>query len=378
MTVLVFSIFLIGILVIPDALWWWWADRKVRHVRWARVCVALFVVAMGVQALSLIFFRDWALRSHEVLPMAYIASTYLWHLMLLPATLVVILVGEIGARVRRKPDVESRRGFLAGTIALAPPLLTGVGVAISLPRLKDVRLREIDVPVPGLPPALDGMVIAHVSDPHVGKFTVDRSLDRAVELTNSIEADLVLGTGDLIDLSLIDLPRALEFLERIDPRGGHFWCEGNHDLIDDPAGFYLGMADAPTDLLLGTGSVREVRGHRVQVLATRWAHDDRGHADAVAVARSRRDESAFPILLAHHPHVFDHADGFPFVLSGHTHGGQLMLDEQCGAGPVIFRYWSGLYRRPDRSLVVSNGIGHWFPLRTASPAEVLKLTLRGV
>ena len=133
MNVLVFSIFLIGILVIPDALWWWWADRKVRHVRWARVCVALFVLAMAAQALALIFARDWALRSHEVLPMPYIASTYLWHLMLLPATIVVILLGEIGKRARRTADIESRRGFLVGTIALAPPLVTGLGVAISLP-----------------------------------------------------------------------------------------------------------------------------------------------------------------------------------------------------------------------------------------------------
>jgi predicted MPP superfamily phosphohydrolase len=284
-------------------------------------------------------------------------------------------MGRVVAR-RPVPDLDSRRQFLAGTIALAPPLVTSLGVAIALPRLRDVRLRAVEVPVPGLPPRLDGLVIAHVSDPHVGKFTVEASLARATELTNSIEADLVLGTGDLIDLSLRDLPRAIEFLRRIDPRGGHLWCEGNHDLIDDPAGFYRGMGGAPVELLRNRATVREVRGERVQILGTRYSQGDAEHAQEIAAVRSQLDPTAFPILLGHHPHVFDHAAGFPLVLAGHTHGGQLMLGDRYGAGAVIYRYWSGLYRRSDRSLVVSNGIGHWFPLRTAAPAEVLKLTLR--
>ncbi|MEM8882704.1 MAG: hypothetical protein AAGD14_01385 [Planctomycetota bacterium] len=53
-----------------------------------------------------------------------------------------------------------------------------------------------------------------------------------------------------------------------------------------------------------------------------------------------------------------------------------MLNEQLGSGPLPFSYWSGLHTKPDRSPVVSNGVGHWFPERTAAPAEVLNLTLR--
>ena len=70
--------------------------------------------------------------------------------------------------------------------------------------------------------------------------------------------------------------------------------------------------------------------------------------------------------------------GIPLTLSGHTHGGQLMLNERLGAGPVMFRYWSGLYRKGASRLVVSNGVGNWFPLRTQAPAEIIHLTLRRV
>jgi predicted MPP superfamily phosphohydrolase len=45
---------------------------------------------------------------------------------------------------------------------------------------------------------------------------------------------------------------------------------------------------------------------------------------------------------------------------------------------MMFRYWSGLYQKASSALVVSNGAGNWFPLRTAAPAEVLQLTLRRI
>ena len=66
----------------------------------------------------------------------------------------------------------------------------------------------------------------------------------------------------------------------------------------------------------------------------------------------------------------------PLTLAGHTHGGQLMLSERFGAGPMMFKYWSGLYRRNNSALVVSNGVGNWFPLRNNAPAEIVHITLR--
>jgi hypothetical protein len=92
---------------------------------------------------------------------------------------------------------------------------------------------------------------------------------------------------------------------------------------------------------------------------------------------AQREPEAFPILLAHHPHAFDAAAAasLPLILSGHTHGGQLMLNEREGFGPALFRYWSGLYTRDNSKLIVSNGVGNWFPLRVNAPAEIIHLTL---
>ena len=122
-----------------------------------------------------------------------------------------------------------------------------------------------------------------------------------------------------------------------------------------------------------------VRGTGVQLLGLNWY---RGDTDIRAGLRRTlsqfRRPDEFPILLAHHPHAFDAAiaAGLPLTLSGHTHGGQIMLTDHIGAGPVLFRYWSGLYRRNGSSLVVSNGVGNWFPLRTHAPAEIVYMTLQ--
>ena len=131
----------------------------------------------------------------------------------------------------------------------------------------------------------------------------------------------------------------------------------------------------------------EIRGVPVQLLGLRWGardthpHDAASRGDQAIEGSMRelllqRQSGAFPILLAHHPHAFDYADDIPLTLAGHTHGGQLMVTPEIGFGPMLYRYWSGLYRKSDQALVVSNGTGNWFPLRTRAPAEIIHLTLR--
>jgi hypothetical protein len=321
--------------------------------------------------------RKTSLRAHEWAPMPLIALSYLWNLLVAPASALAI---GISALMRRallppKPPDLSRRSFLAASAAFLPPVAAGATLGIALPRLGDFRVRSLRVPVPGLPAGLDGLSIAHVSDLHYGKFTDPADVDRVVDAVNALDADLVLFTGDLVDLSLKDLPAAVAALSRMRSRAGLFACEGNHDLIDDGDAFRRGVREAGVALLLDEARTVEVRGERVRIHGATWARDQRGRRDAVARAKGLREERAFPVLLAHHPHAFDEAEGFPLTLSGHTHGGMLMWNERLGAGPILYRYWSGLYTREDRSLVVSNGVGNWFPLRAHAPAEVLHLTL---
>jgi predicted MPP superfamily phosphohydrolase len=269
-------------------------------------------------------------------------------------------------------------------VASLPPLVTVGMVGAALPQLDNFRVRQIDVPIAGLPEALEGMTIAHVSDVHVGKYTKGPVLEAIVATTNSLKPDLILMTGDLIDWSMKDLPSAIQMMKafRTATGGGAIMCEGNHDLFDDRLGFEQGVKNAGISLLLNESQIVPIRGQKVQLLGIKWGGLSANRRDAsinshVNEVVDLRQDDAFPILLAHHPHAFDAAAarGIPLTLAGHTHGGQLMIRE-LGAGPMLFKYWSGLYRDLDASLVVSNGVGNWFPLRVGAPAEILHLKLR--
>ena len=180
-------------------------------------------------------------------------------------------------------------------------------------------------------------------------------------------------------------------LERIRFREAMVVCEGNHDLIENRSAFETYVLQRRLPILINQAKTISIRNHAVQFLGLRWGApgvrsvNARGHADeliaqSMDVLTPSLDPHAFQILLAHHPHAFDVAAKFkiPLTLAGHTHGGQMMLTENFGFGPAMYRYWSGVYEKDGSRLSVSNGVGNWFPLRINAPAEIVHLTLRAV
>ena len=386
------SIFLLIIFGIPllSLAWWIWADRRLRGLgagRGGRVLLSLAV-------LLLLAGFTWVLLGRKNLwvvpiPAELYAVVLLWGLIFLPLLGVpTMLLWSLGTLVRRVFRAESptspgrghwtRREWLGAAAVSLPVVATFSAAAFAMPRLTRFRVRDLTLSISNLPSALDGMRIAHITDTHVGKFTRGNVLDEIVAATNRLEADLILFTGDLIDNSIRDLPVAVRMMRRLRSGAGLFVIEGNHDLFDDPMGFEKGVRDGGLAMLRNEAATVLVRGVPVQILGLVWSHGQEEMNQDVATVAALRDPAAFPILLAHHPHVFDRAAelGFPVTLAGHTHGGQLMLTPELGGGPAIFRYWSGLYQQAGRALVVGNGTGNWFPLRVNAPAEIIHLTLR--
>jgi predicted MPP superfamily phosphohydrolase len=343
--------------------------------------------------------RFAALGLDTYLPRPVLALVYLWHLLFIVPSLLVVAAVEVSKGILalsrwfcrmhpRRQAVEgvSRREFLASAITLTPAILTSGAALVSETQLDQFRVQRLELKLPTLPAPLDGLTIAHVSDTHVGRFTHGRILTRIAEEVNKLNAELVLMTGDLIDFSLRDLPAGIELMKGLRSKHGTYLCEGNHDLFQDADQFRRTVLRSGLTLLRDQQLTLPIRGTRLQLIGLAWvaghrvsrANAEEGMKTQMERMRRERDERAFPIVLAHHPHAFDHAEGFPLMLAGHTHGGQLMLNESTGFGPWLFRYWSGLYERGGRKLVVSNGLGNWFPLRINAPAEVIHLTLRRV
>jgi predicted MPP superfamily phosphohydrolase len=201
-------------------------------------------------------------------------------------------------------------------------------------------------------------------------------LDDIADATNHLRSDLILLAGDLINISQADLPVALDMVLRMNARDGVFMIQGNHDVIQGPDHFDDAVRRRGVNLLVDDVATITARGISFQLLGTRWT-SDWGRDESVSYTAGLRDPALFAIMLAHHPHSWDVAAdaGIPLVISGHTHGGQIMLTDKIGGGPLRFKYWSGQYVKPNSTLIVSNGVGNWFPLRVNAPAEILKITM---
>ena len=381
-----------------DVVWWIVFARLTNHGI-ARVLVSIFMIAMLAGLIAITGARMSRAGWDRVIPKFAVSAIFIWHfiglglLSLIALALIPILLGQKIVHVaRRSPSaitrsVEapawSRREFLRFAGAMAPPVFTFSLTALAIHQLNDVRVRRFVLPIPELPAELDGTIIAQVSDMHVGRFTNGNVLQKMVQLVDDMRADLVLLTGDLINDALADLDTGLELARTLEARFGLAIIEGNHDLIENPTEFETRVKASGIPFLLDESTIINVRGFPVQLLGLSWTRHRGPDRDAVIAASvykllQQREPDAFPILMAHHPHAFDAAAsaGLPLTLSGHTHGGQLMLNEQLGFGPALFRYWSGLYNRGQSKLVVSNGVGNWFPLRLNAPAEIIHLTLR--
>ena len=393
-----FVLALIGTMFALD-IFWWAISARIAKATFARIGVTIFALAQLAGLIWLLTQRFAHSESMALFSKFAMATVFIWHMIFLPLLLLLAIalspilamaaLIRIARRLRNSNPASvdanvalSRRQFLGVALAAAPPLFNLSFATIAMRQLDQFRVRRFVLPIVGLPSDLHGLTITQISDMHVGRFTSGRVLREVVRVVNELRTDLVLLTGDLINDAIADLGHGLDLVRSMQASHGVYLIEGNHDLIENGPEFERRMKDSGIPFLLDESVVITVRGTALQLLGLSWtrARENRDVAIAAAVRQllNQRQPESFPILLAHHPHAFDAAAAasVPLTLAGHTHGGQLMLNEQYGFGPALFRYWSGLYTKGASKLIVSNGVGNWFPLRLRAPAELLHLTLR--
>jgi predicted MPP superfamily phosphohydrolase len=243
-----------------------------------------------------------------------------------------------------------------------------------------VRFRTLEVAVPRLPPELEGLRVAHLSDFHFGLPSRGaRAARRAADWVAARRPDLVVVTGDLVSRPRGE--RALrDVLERL---GRSFVVLGNHDVehTRDPFSRATTLADLePARLLVDESVTIDVRGARVQIVGV----DPRAYRRRRSLPWRLVDESAdLRILLCHFPYVFDMLPPgtFDLVLAGHMHNGQISLPlgrtrRFRFAHPRV-RYATGLYEGRAGTLHVSPGLGTTFvPFRFFARPEVTELVLQ--
>jgi predicted MPP superfamily phosphohydrolase len=343
---------------------------------WAFLMCSLFLTVIREPVAWKSFLRDWL-----YFPLAVQMA---WNLLLLqvlfPAMILVLLIVRLrGSRPRPVSGAGmSRRRFvyLLGFGAV-PATAIGMGVHGALTQ-EDLRVRKFDLAIPHLPPELEGFTISHVSDLHSGIFVGPSRLRKISDATNDLKADLIVITGDIINREMNEFPAALDAMQRMEARHGLYLCEGNHDII---AG-YRSVANAcelnGLPFLYNTCAAIPFGAGRLVLGGLPWSgYLEMGvRPQVVSELFPARQAGDVRVLLAHHPDLFDIAQAADLVLSGHTHGGQIMFGDDIGLGRLRFRYCSGRFQRGSTTMIVSNGCGDWFPCRIGAPAEIglLRLT----
>jgi uncharacterized protein len=242
-----------------------------------------------------------------------------------------------------------------------------------------VRLETLPCPLPGLPPELEGLRIAHLSDFHLGfPSRGSEAVERAVDWVEERRPDLTLISGDLLSRRSGE-PRLRALLARLP---NCFVVLGNHDfaLTRDPFSHPAEVHDLEPATLLADGSrTLEFRGRRVQIVGV----DPRSYRRRESHPERLSDpEADLRILLCHFPNVIDRLPrgAFDLVLAGHLHGGQICVPWPGGRlrlAHIRWTYIRGLYRRPAGTLHLSPGLGTTFvPFRFLARPEATELNLQ--
>ena len=272
----------------------------------------------------------------------------------------------------REPARFGRRALLKAFLAAGVGGVAGIGAYGYLYERRHLEVTHAAVPASGLPEALSGLRIGLMTDFHHSMTVPGEDIEVAVRLMQQEQPDLIMLGGDYVtwrDLRYVE--NAARVLAPLSAPHGVYAILGNHDDEREmPAalravGFEV-LADARTRLTIA-GEALDLVGLRF------WTQK------ASDLVRLLSATTAPVLLLAHDPRRIVEAAALnvPVVLSGHTHGGQIILP---GIGAIAARKFpipSGLLRRENTTLFVSRGVGTvYIPFRLNCPPEIAVLTLQ--
>jgi predicted MPP superfamily phosphohydrolase len=272
-------------------------------------------------------------------------------------------------------------GTLETASAVAVPLLAALATVVGfIDARRRPRVVEVEVPLAGLPPELEGFTIAQISDVHIGP-TIKRDFVRGiVDIVNSLHADLVAVTGDLVDGSVEQLRVHVEPLSGLRSRHGTYFVTGNHEYYSGAAAWIVELRRLGLQVLLNEHRLLTHAGAPLLIAGvtdySAQQFDPAQRSDPQAALADAPPDVRPKVLLAHQPRTAAAAAdaGFDLQLSGHTHGGQFWPWNLFVRLQQPFT--AGLHRLGGLWVYTSRGSGYWGPpKRLGVPSEISRVRL---
>lgn len=295
---------------------------------------------------------------------------------------VVVLEALRFVERRVAQPVDPGRRALFGMVAEGG-VLAAVGTVVTLgyaEARRVARVKEVEIPIAGLPAALHGFRVVQLTDVHVGPTIRRDYLQGIVDRVNELSADMVAITGDLMDGTVEGLRTDIAPLAALRSRHGTFFCTGNHEYYSGVEPWLAHLQELGVRPLVNAHAVLDHDGAPVVVAGVTDHSAARmmpAHASDAAAAARGAPPAPLRLLLAHQPRsAFAAAatGAFDLQLSGHTHGGQYVpwtffID-------LVQPFATGLHRLERMWIYTSRGTGYWGPpIRLGSPAEITLLKM---
>jgi hypothetical protein len=219
---------------------------------------------------------------------------------------------------------------------------------------------SIELSLPCLHPAINGLRLAHLSDLHFGTWINSPRLAQAVTAVNSWSPDVIAITGDFIThLPNRYLPQLQDKLSLLLAPCGKFAVLGNHDHWTDPTLVREMLTQSGFTILTNTVHTIAFNSQKLHISGI---DDYQEGLDRLDLILSNLPPDGCSILLAHEPDFADASSEtgrFALQLSGHAHGGQIKLPWIGTPLLPLFgrKYPSGLYHINGMLLYTSRGLG---------------------
>jgi predicted MPP superfamily phosphohydrolase len=293
-------------------------------------------------------------------------------LFLLFSTAVIYDISRI--TLHYTPISTKRRLFFKKSLDISA-LAIASGLSLkAMYEARHVELEKVNIKIKGLQ---KNYKIVQLSDIHIGGLIDAKFIREIVERVNALKPDLVVITGDLVDMDIDKIKKPLEELKGLHSLYGTFFIVGNHEYFHGIQGIidkvkslgihvlenenvYIGEVNQGFNL----AGVYDIFGYRVE------------HYFPKIDLALKNKQDAPTILLAHQPKFIEEVkDGVDLILSGHTHGGQLFPFQYLVQ--LQQPYISGLHQHTkELQIYVNKGTGFWGPpMRLGASSEITEITI---
>lgn len=305
---------------------------------------------------------------------------WLFFLLSIPIGVIFLLfiatvIYELSSRALNAiPINEKRRNFFKKSLDIGAVTVAGSVNAKAMYNAKTVELEEVEIKIRNLK---QPYTIVQLSDIHIGGLVDKDFIANIVKRVNALNPDLVVITGDLVDVNIEYAKPALNELKNVKSKYGNYFIVGNHEyfhnlvsIIDyvNKVGFktlenenvYIGKEDEGFNL----AGVYDIFGYRVNA----YKPDLKKALDGKLINNPT-------VLLAHQPKYIEEVENVDLILSGHTHGGQIFPFNYLVK--LQQPYVKGLHQHNENmQIYINKGTGFWGPpMRLGASSEITLLKI---